>query len=112
MPANLTVQEKILNVSEKRMIKFGYRKVLMDEIAKDLAMSKNTIYKEFRSKVEIAQTLFLRLKDRINKSQARSETKTTDPLKIIHNNVCFLQKELSPWFECFLPDIKQELPNL
>jgi len=29
------------------MLKFGYRKVTMDEIAADLVMSKNTIYKAF-----------------------------------------------------------------
>lgn len=112
MVANLPIQEKILNASEKRMIKFGYRKVLMDEIARDLAMSKNTIYKEFRSKVEIAQRLFKRLKERINENQAKVEEQTVDPLEIIYKNVYFLQKELSPWFEYFLPDIKQELPIL
>lgn len=112
MEINMTIREKILNASEKRMTKFGYRKVLMDEIARDLTMSKNTIYKEFRSKVEIAQALFSRLKERINENQTKTEERSKDPLKIIHDNVCFLQKELSPWFECFLPDIKQELPNL
>ena len=112
MNAINTVREKILNASEKRMIKFGYRKVLMDEIARDLAMSKNTIYKQFQSKVEIAETLFKRLKTRINENQVRVEKETGDPLQIIYRNVYFLQKELTPWFEHFLTDIKQELPNL
>ena len=37
------------------MIKFGYRKVTMDEIAADLHISKNTIYKFFVGKEEIAR---------------------------------------------------------
>ena len=32
----ITMKDKILNAAEKRMVKFGYRKVTMDEIAKDL----------------------------------------------------------------------------
>ena len=51
------IAEKILDASENRMVKFGYRKVTMDEIAQDLAMSKNTIYLYFRSKVDIAKAL-------------------------------------------------------
>ena len=60
-----TNQEKILNVAEKRMLQHGYRKVTMDEIACDLRMSKNTIYKEYRSKIAIAQALLERLKNKI-----------------------------------------------
>lgn len=106
------IREKILNAAEKRMIAFGYRKVLMDEIARDLAMSKNTIYKEFRGKEEIAATLFARLKERINDSQHKVESACSDPLEIIQQNIMFLQKELTPWFENFLNDIKQDLPPL
>jgi len=105
-------KEKILNAAEKRMLRFGYRKVAMDEIASDLAMSKNTIYKYFQSKEEIASMLFERLRNRINENQIKIEKTFKNPLDIIKNNIVFLQKELSPWFENFLPDIKQELPQL
>jgi len=46
MPKDLT-RERILDASMIRMLKFGYRKVTMDEIAQDLVMSKNTIYQNF-----------------------------------------------------------------
>lgn len=112
MDMSIAVREKILSAAEKRMMTFGYRKVLVDEIARDLAMSKNTIYKHFQSKMDIAAMLFERLKTRINMNQEQVEARTSDPLEIIYQNVCFLQKELSPWFEHFLSDIKQELPAL
>ena len=112
MDASFAVREKVLSAAEKRMMRFGYRKVLMDEIARDLAMSKNTIYRHFQSKQDIAAMLFDRLKTRINRNQEQVEARTSDPLEIIYQNVCFLQKELAPWFEHFLGDIKQELPGL
>ena len=105
-------QDKILNAAEKRMIQFGYRKVTMDEIAGDLRMSKNTIYKEFKSKIEIAESLLDRLKNRINTYQIDVEKDCDDPLEILSKNTFYLQKELAPWFEHFLIDIKFELPGL
>ncbi|HQP91069.1 MAG TPA: TetR/AcrR family transcriptional regulator [Candidatus Omnitrophota bacterium] len=106
------IAEKILDASENRMVKFGYRKVTMDEIAQDLAMSKNTIYLYFRSKVDIAKALFDRLKKRINERQGRIEKENKDPLDVISKNILFFQKELSPWFDHFLKDIKLELPDV
>ncbi len=112
MKINDLVRTKILNAAEARMVKFGYRKVTMDEIAKDLVMSKNTIYLHFKSKVEIAEGLFDRLKKRINSTQAAIENREKDPLGVISKNILFFQKELSPWFVHFLGDIKLELPEL
>jgi len=105
-------QNKILNAAEKRMLQFGYRKVTMDEIAGDLRMSKNTIYKEFKSKIEIAESLLGQLKNKINTYQLEVEKNCDDPLEILSKNTFYFQKELSPWFEHFLKDIKFELPNL
>lgn len=111
MSPNL-VKDNILSAAEKRMIQFGYRKVTMDEIAQDLGMSKNTIYKHFASKDEIAEAMFVQLCARINENILTIKKGEQDPIKIISQNILFIQKELSPWFEHFLGDIKIELPRL
>ncbi len=112
MDKEALVKEKILDVVEKRMLKFGYRKVTMDEIAQDLVMSKNTIYKHFTSKIDMAEALFERLEKEINRELALIEESHKDPVEIISKNIFFLQQRLSPWFEHFLGDIKMELPDL
>ncbi len=106
------VVEKILTAAQVRMVRFGYHKVTMDEIAGDLRMSKNTIYLHFPSKIDIAKGLVARIKDKINDYQLKIEKTEKDPLKIISLNILFLQQELSPWFEHFLKDIQLELPEL
>jgi len=58
MADNNPVKEKILNAAEKRMVKFGYRKVTMDGIAQDLTMSKNTIYKFFKVRLRSRRIFF------------------------------------------------------
>jgi len=104
--------EKILNAAQVRMVRFGYHKVTMDEIATDLRMSKNTIYLYFPSKIDIAKSLVARIKNRITDYQLKVEKIEKDPLKVISLNIIFLQQELGPWFEHFLKDIQLELPEL
>ena len=107
-----STKEKILDASLNRMLRFGYRKVSMDEIARDLVMSKNTIYKHFQSKSELAEALFKRLESEINHELSLIEESTKDPVEIISKNIFFLQQRLAPWFEHFLGDIKSEVPDL
>ena len=106
------IRNKILNASEKRMLKFGYRKVTMDEVAQDLVMSKNTIYKQFASKEEIAKCLVNRLQQKINSGLDNIEKTEGYPLKVFSHSILFLRKQLGPWFEHFFKEIPTELPHL
>ena len=112
MSSDDLTRERILDAAMSRMLKFGYRKATMDEIAQDLVMSKNTIYKHFQSKVEITQALFGRLEKEINHELLLIGESHADPVEIIPKNIFFLQQKLSPWFQHFLMDIKSELPDL
>src|SRR5580692_6124141 len=98
MNKNDPAKEKILNAAEKRMIKFGFRKVTMDEIALDLHMSKNTIYKLFIGKEEIAKCLVKRLQQKLNTGLDNIEKVQKDPLRIFSDSVLLLRKQLGPWF--------------
>lgn len=111
MPQDI-IRERILDAAMSRMLRFGYRKVTMDEIAQDLVMSKSTIYKHFQSKIEMAEALFHRLEKEINRELSLIEESHKDPVEIISKNIFFLQQRLTPWFEHFLGDIKTELPEL
>ena len=112
MNKDSVIKEKIINAAEKWMIKFGYRKVTMDEIAKDLVMSKNTIYKHFQSKEDIAQCLVKRLQQQLNIGFNNIETTERDPLKAFSDSILLLRKQLGPWFDNFFRDIPTELPLL
>ncbi len=112
MDKNNPTQEKILNAAEKRMIKFGYRKVTMDEIAQDMHMSKNTIYKIFTGKEEIAKALVKRIQQQLDTGLDNIEKLQNDPLKVFSGSVLLLRKQLGPWFEHFFSEIPTELPAL
>ncbi|MDD5020127.1 MAG: TetR/AcrR family transcriptional regulator [Candidatus Omnitrophica bacterium] len=103
---------KILDAAQARMIRFGYRKVTMDEIARDLRVSKNTIYKVFVGKEEIAKGLVKRLQEDINRGLNDLERRNKDPLKVFSDSILLLRKTLGPWFEHFFKEIAVELPDL
>lgn len=47
------IAEKIIESAEGLFLKYGIKSVTMDDIAKDLAISKKTIYQFFKDKTEI-----------------------------------------------------------
>ena len=106
------IKQKILSTAKMRMIKFGYRKVTMDEIAGDLVMSKNTIYKHFRSKEELAKALVSQLQAEMDTDLTAIEKTQPDPLKIFSESILLLRKQLGPWFEHFFKELAVELPQL
>jgi TetR/AcrR family transcriptional regulator, cholesterol catabolism regulator len=46
----MEVRERILKAAEELFMKFGIRRVTMDEIASELGISKKTIYLHFEDK--------------------------------------------------------------
>ncbi|MDE2221494.1 MAG: TetR/AcrR family transcriptional regulator [Candidatus Omnitrophica bacterium] len=94
------------------MIKFGFRKVTMDEIAADLHMSKNTIYKIFTGKDEIASALVKRLEDQLDSGLANIEKAHESPLKVFSESILLLRNRLGPWFGHFFRETPTELPGL
>ncbi|MFB3918835.1 hypothetical protein BU251_08615 [Candidatus Velamenicoccus archaeovorus] len=107
-----SLKEKILDAAQARMIRFGYRKVTMDEIAQDLRASKNTIYKIFVGKEEIAKGLVKRLQEDINRGLDDLERREKDPLRVFSGSILLLRRTLGPWFEHFFKEIALELPDL
>lgn len=57
MSLNMEPQDKILKTSLELFYKFGIKRVTMDDIAKELGMSKKTIYHHFIEKDDLVNTL-------------------------------------------------------
>jgi AcrR family transcriptional regulator len=56
-PEQVTEREKILYFAHAKFITEGFYKTTMDEIARDLQISKKTIYKHFASKEDLLQSV-------------------------------------------------------
>ena len=54
----LETKQRIIKVTEELVFRYGVKSVSMDDIAKELGMSKKTIYQFFKDKDEIVHVLF------------------------------------------------------
>lgn len=104
--------ERILIVAQNHMLKYGFRKAAMDKIAHDLGMSKNTIYKYFVSKDELAEVIYKKLKAEMNHELTIIREACPEPLMIISKSVFYIQQTLSPWYEHFFQDIPHDKPRM
>jgi AcrR family transcriptional regulator len=55
-----SVKEEILDISKKHFDRFGFKKTTLDEIARDMKISKKTIYEHFEDKEDLFVSLFIR----------------------------------------------------
>lgn len=59
----LTESLKILEFCENHFMKYGFHKTTMDDIAKELRISKKTIYKHFQTKIDLVRAVFIRIRN-------------------------------------------------
>ena len=59
------MRDKILEKSNELFLNLGFKSVTMDEIASSLGVSKKTIYKYFKNKTELIDTVTHRMFDTI-----------------------------------------------
>lgn len=116
---NLTEKDKILAFSHTKFISEGFYRTTMDEIAKELHISKKTIYKHFPSKeILLEEVCHIRMKivEELLDSVTDSEDDTITKFLKILNKQKSLSINCSPlWFrdlELHAPHLKKEFEKL
>jgi AcrR family transcriptional regulator len=62
-----TTREAILDATERLLAKYGYKKMTIDDLAREVGIGKGSVYLHFSSKEEIALTHIDRIIDRLKK---------------------------------------------
>jgi len=60
-----TVRDAILDATDELLIKFGYKKMTIDDLAREVGIGKGTVYLHFPSKEEIALSHIYRIIERL-----------------------------------------------
>lgn len=111
------MKDRILNVSEDKFIKVGYVAFNMDDLCRDLGISKKTLYEHFSSKKELFQTVAQKVFDEMrNESQEvldkmieNDEFHFFEQLKNMFDVVNRHHKKLKP---LFMEDIRKYAHNI
>ena len=78
------ISDLILDAADRLLARYGYKKMTMDDVAKEVGIGKGTIYLHFKSKEEIALARVDRIVDRLNerlRGIARSNGSAADRLR-------------------------------
>jgi AcrR family transcriptional regulator len=77
---------QILSKAESLLFQHGFRAMRVDDLARELGISKRTLYEEFRSKAEITQQVLIELDQRFQPA-IRQTAKISDPVERLRSVV-------------------------
>ncbi len=105
-------REKILTYTQGRFFKEGFQKISMDEIARELSMSKSTLYKYFPSKQDIVsesiKLLVTDVKQKISDIICTQNNAVEKFIEIIR----LLTKIITKFSDKWMSDLQLHAPNI
>ena len=103
----LEIRESILEVSYMLFHRYGIRSVSMDDIARELTISKKTIYQYFKDKDDLVSTVTARHMDMERPEMAEIENSSVDAIDELEKISVCLRKNLKDLNPSLLFDLKK-----
>lgn len=113
LPVQDAGRQRILALARRHFFAYGFRAVTMDDLAKELGMSKKTLYTHFRSKLELVQAiLFDKSRDLEADLQRITSEGSSDFLAALHQLLACIQGHLEEIQPPFVRDMRREGPEM
>ncbi len=108
-----SARQRIVTAARCHFFAFGFRSVTMDDIAAELAMSKKTLYRHFRSKSELVQAAVADKQRAVEADldQITSESSSDFP-SAIQQFLAKMLRHLEEIHPPFMRDIQREAPEI
>lgn len=108
----ISINDKILNLTEEKIFKEGFYKTTMEELASDLRMSKKTIYKFYPSKNDLVRAITERFKKRIHNTILEILASDQNAVEKIVTWLSILTKVTTKISDKMLNDLRKHFPSL
>lgn len=108
----MEIRERLIAESCMLFMKHGLRSVSMDDIAKHLAVSKRTIYDNFKDKDELIYTVLELHRENMKLFKKEITTKYTNFFEIIFNILYFAIQHFKQINVSFFYDLKKYHPKI
>ena len=110
------VREKILDVSQELMARYGYKRMTIEDIAEEAHIGKGSVYLHFRSKEEIAIASVDRVNERLRASLTEIACSSVDPVEKLKRmtleRVLFRMDSLKDHYRCLDENLAAMRPQL
>jgi AcrR family transcriptional regulator len=106
-------RQRIVAGARRQFFASGFRSVTMDELARDLGMSKKTVYAHFSTKAEIVKAMLMQKFGEAEKELEKITSQQTVDFSIVLQQVlAFLQHHTEEIQPPFIRDMRREAPEL
>lgn len=105
-------KDKILNYTTDKIISNGFYKTSMDEISRDLNISKKTIYKYFPSKEELVTKVIMSIINKISRNVDLIITSDVNAVEKIVNLMKLITKNYVKLSNKLIFDVRYHMPSL
>jgi AcrR family transcriptional regulator len=113
MSKRIEIESLILDTAYELFLKQGYKNTTMDDIAKQLSMSKKTIYKYFPGKLEMLAAAFDSLKKKLShKVESLVESKYIPFAAKLKSMLTVVASDLAPINPELLQDLRNHAPEI
>ena len=103
----MDVVERIIKEAGDLFIKHGIRSITMDDIARDLGVSKRTIYEHFRDKDELLKQCILRHKEEQSLMKKAISVESSNVLEAIYRVMYWFMLSMKNTHPSFISDVRK-----
>lgn len=103
---------KILNYAQERFFREGFYKISMDEISKELSMSKSTLYKNFPSKTDLLQDTIVLLVNTVKSKIIESVNADKNAVEKFVLVIQVLTATITRFSDKFMSDLEHHAPQI
>jgi AcrR family transcriptional regulator len=103
---------RIVGAARQHFFAHGFRGVTMDDLARELGMSKKTLYACFRSKSALIKAVLLEKFREIDVDLQRITSDCSNITQVLHDLLACVQRHTGEIQPPFVRDIRREAPEL
>jgi len=112
LPVRRAASQRIIMAARRHYLAHGFRRVTMDDLAEELAMSKKTLYACFTSKAALLKAVLLDKFDEIEADLRRIASDSTDVQASLHRLLACIQRHTEEIQPPFVRDIQRKAPEM
>lgn len=106
-------RDRLIAVARQHFLSHGFRGVTMDDLARDLGISKKTVYQLFPSKTELVEAVIAAKFAEMNADLTEATTcRDSNFLAALHQMLAMVQHHAGEIQPSFVRDVRRSVPEL
>lgn len=107
----MNIRDNIITIAEDLFIRYGFKRVTMDDIARELTMSKKTIYQFFKDKNEIVCAATTAHLHREERQLGQLEQESENVIELLLKITSMIRQHITKVNPCAIMELQKYFPE-